>query len=94
MVAYLIAIREKLHDEAPLERYAQIAATAPREKLTRRARYGYHDVLEGAACEGVSMVEFPTVADARAWYDSPEYQRARQYRRQAGDYRVVIVEGL
>lgn len=94
MPAYIIAIRERLHDKAPLESYAALAATAPREALTRRARYGHFEVLEGPDCDGVSMVEFPTVEAARSWYDSPEYTAARAFRRQAGDYRVLLVEGL
>ncbi|WP_420144137.1 DUF1330 domain-containing protein [Sphingobium sp.] len=94
MAAYIIVIREKIHDPAPLDRYAQIAATAPRDQLNRLARYGHHEVVEGAGCEGVAILEFPDMAQARAWYGSPQYQEARQYRRQAGDYRVMIVEGL
>lgn len=94
MPAYIIAIRERLHDKAPLESYAAVAATAPREALTPRARYGHVEVLEGPGCDGVSMVEFPTIEAARAWYDSPEYSKARTFRRQAGDYRVLLVEGL
>ena len=94
MPAYIIAIRERLHDEGPLSSYAELAAKAPREALTRRARYGHVEVLEGPDCDGVSMVEFPTLEAARAWYNSPEYSEARAFRRQAGDYRVLLVEGL
>lgn len=94
MAAYVVVIRERMHDAAQLEPYAQKAATAPREKLTRLARYGALKVLEGPDCDGVAIMEFPSLADAEAWYNSPEYQEARPFRRQAGDYRVMIVEGL
>lgn len=94
MAAYIVVIRERLHDASKLEPYGQKAAAAPREKLTRLARYGTLKVLEGPDCDGVAIMEFPSLADAEAWYDSSEYQDARRFRREAGDYRVMIVEGV
>jgi DNA replication protein DnaC len=40
--------------------------------------YGPQQVLEGDAPEGVVIVEFPSTAAARAWYDSPAYQQVAQ----------------
>jgi uncharacterized protein (DUF1330 family) len=51
-------------------------------------------VKEGAGVEGVAIIEFPTFAEAKAWYESPVYQEASQHRFRGGDYDVVIVEGL
>ncbi|WP_446718995.1 DUF1330 domain-containing protein [Halomonas sp. SH5A2] len=34
------------------------------------------------------------MAAARAWYESPAYQEARQHRFQGADYRVFIVDGI
>jgi uncharacterized protein (DUF1330 family) len=35
-------------------------------------------VVEGESPSGhLSMVEFPSIEHARAWYDSPEYAQAR-----------------
>ena len=39
-------------------------------------------------------MQFPTIEDARAWYASPTYQEALAFRKDAADWRVVIVEGL
>jgi uncharacterized protein (DUF1330 family) len=39
-------------------------------------------------------VEFPTVADAKAWYDSPAYREVRQHRFLGADYRAVILDGI
>ena len=49
---------------------------------------------EGAEVEGVAIIEFPTFAEAKAWYESPGYQEASRHRFLGGDYDVVIVEGL
>ena len=51
-------------------------------------------VLEGPEVQGVVILEFPTVADAKAYYDSPAYREAREHRFKAADYRVLIVEGV
>jgi uncharacterized protein (DUF1330 family) len=56
--------------------------------------YGKYEVLEGAEVQGVVILEFPTVADAKAYYDSPAYREAREHRFKAADYRVLIVEGV
>ena len=42
----------------------------------------------------VLPLEFPTVADAQAWYQSPAYQAALPHRKKAADYRVIIVQGM
>lgn len=44
--------------------------------------------------DGAVVLEFPTVADARAWYESPLYQQALPHRLKGAEYRVFIVEGL
>lgn len=58
------------------------------------ARFGDCEVKEGAAVEGVAIIQFPTFAEAKAWYESPAYQKASQHRFRGGDYDIVIVEGL
>jgi uncharacterized protein (DUF1330 family) len=42
----------------------------------------------------VVIVEFPTFAEAKAWYDSPAYREVRRHRFLGSDYRAVIVEGV
>jgi uncharacterized protein (DUF1330 family) len=56
--------------------------------------YGAVEGLEGPAPDGVVMLQFPTMEDAKAWYNSPGYQTALDYRRRAGEYHAFIVEGL
>jgi uncharacterized protein (DUF1330 family) len=58
------------------------------------AAYGEQEVLEGKPAEGVVIVEFPTFAEAKAWYDSPAYREAREHRFKGADYRAIIVEGV
>jgi uncharacterized protein (DUF1330 family) len=50
--------------------------------------------LEGPAVDGAVVVRFPTMAEAKAAYDSPLYQEALQHRLRGAKYRVFIVEGI
>lgn len=58
------------------------------------ARGGAITRLEGEWAPGrLVVVEFPDVAAAQAWYESPEYQAARKVRQGAARFSAVIVEG-
>jgi len=95
MPAYVIFTRTRTRDSAQLELYAkQAPAFLAGHEGTYRARFGRCETREGAAVEGVGMLEFPTFEAAQAWYDSPAYQQASQHRYRGADYNVVIVEGL
>ena len=58
------------------------------------AAYGGIQTMEGAPSEGVVLLEFPTMAAAKAWYDGPAYREARELRFKGADYRVLFFEGL
>lgn len=40
------------------------------------------------------LLRFPDEAEARRWYESPEYQAIAQHRWRASKASVVVVEGL
>ncbi len=95
MPAYIVFIREKTIDKSELETYWQKAPAAMEGQPIRAlAAYGPHVTLEGPDVEGVVIAEFPTVEDAREWYDSPAYQAAAQHRFRGAVYRGLIVEGV
>ena len=95
MAAYMILIREKLRDAEAMKRYAEGAGEARHgHDLKPLAFYGACETLEGAAADGVVVIEFPDRAAAKAWYESPAYAAAREHRFQGADYRVILVDGL
>lgn len=49
-------------------------------------------VLEGDPLDEVIILEFPSVAEARDWYDSPEYQHAISLRAPVSETFSFIVE--
>ena len=95
MSAYMVFIREKTLDQPELEAYwAKISATLEGRPIKILAAYGRHVTLEGPEVEGVVIAEFPTLEEARAWYDSPAYQEVAQHRFRGAVYRGLIVEGV
>jgi uncharacterized protein (DUF1330 family) len=40
------------------------------------------------------VLEFDTVEQAKAWYDSPEYQAARRAREGAMLMKALVIEGV
>lgn len=48
---------------------------------------------EGAPTKRIVMIEFPSMAQAQAWYDSPAYEALRPVRQSASTARVYIVQG-
>jgi uncharacterized protein (DUF1330 family) len=95
-VAYIISAVEGFKDEATVRRYSELAGPAI-------SRFGGHfivsnaeaRVVEGESSSGrLSMVEFPSIEVARAWYDSPEYADARTLTPDTFNGRLLLfVEG-
>jgi uncharacterized protein (DUF1330 family) len=96
MAAYAVFIREEeVRDPAEMATYAATARGAGGDfKLTSLVTYGAIEALEGAPADGMVILQFPTVEDAKAWYNSPGYQKALPHRMKAADYRVMIVQGV
>ena len=95
MPAFMVFTRERMRDEKEYEIYKQKNRIAMQGlPIKKHVLYGKFKMLEGAEVQGVVILEFPTVADAEAYYDSPAYREAREHRFKAADYRVIIVEGI
>lgn len=96
MAAFMIFLREgAVFNQLEMEAYQQSNRDNTDDfKLKPLVVYGDFDTLEGEAPDGVVVLEFPSVEDARAWYHSPGYQAALAHRKRAANYRVILVEGL
>jgi uncharacterized protein (DUF1330 family) len=83
-------------DPEAFEAYKTLSTTALAAHGGRYlARGGAASLLEGAGTPSrVTLLEFPDLATAKAWYDSPEYMEARAARAEAATGRFVVVEGL
>jgi len=95
MSAYMIFTRDKTLDERELAAYAKdVPATLAGHEAKVRVLYGPHEDLEGAPTEGTVILEFPSIAAAKAWYESPAYREVREHRFKGATYRVTLVQGV
>jgi uncharacterized protein (DUF1330 family) len=95
MAAFIVLIREKTRDQSEIDTYMPKAkASFEGHPVTMLARLGSQEVLEGPEPEGVFILSFPSLKDAKAWYDSPAYKEARKHRFLGADYRTILVEGV
>lgn len=95
MKAYLIFVRRALTDPAEMALYGdKVPASLGGHDIKVLARYGRIEALEGPPTEGAVVLEFKTMAEARAWYGSEAYQAAAVHRRLGSDYDVLLIEGV
>jgi uncharacterized protein (DUF1330 family) len=95
MAAYVISDLEPL-DPVLIAEYRALAQVTI-------AQYGGRYLVRGGAVEPVEggwtpqnivVVEFPSMAQAREWYRSPEYAKALVVRRHALNRRLIFVDGV
>ncbi len=95
MSAYIVYVRDRITDPEEFKKYEEIApAASVGHPITPLAFYGTVETLEGNPVDGAVILEFPTVADAKASYNSPLYQEALKHRLKGAKYRVFIIEGI
>ena len=95
MAAYIVSNVE-VFDENAYGEYGKLAPDAiARYGGEFLARGGAADVLEGNwKAHRVVIIRFDNAEQAKAMYDSPEYQAAREKRLGAADFNMMVVDGL
>ena len=95
MPAYMIALNRGVHDRQKLEDYWRAAGPTFEGRGAKfLSVYTPLTPLESVGrLEGVVLIEFPDVAAAKAWYESPAYQKAKQHRDGAADAEFFIIDG-
>ena len=95
MSAYVI-VQVDVKDPTRYEDYKKMVPPSL-EKFGGRfiVRGGRTHTLEGDwAPKRFVMVEFPSVEQAKAWWDSPEYRAARDLRWATAESQLIIAEGI
>lgn len=95
MAAYVI-VDVVVNDPEGFAPYSEMApATVAAYDGKYLARGGALTSLEGGWDPlRISVLEFPTVERARAWWDSAEYAEAKTVRQRTTDTKMIIVEGI
>ena len=96
MAAYAIFIREGavIDPEAMAKYQSGNRSGPPNPEMKALTVYGAMEQLEGEACDGMVILEFPDKQAAKDWYYSEDYQARVPFRQQAAPYRALIIEGL
>jgi uncharacterized protein (DUF1330 family) len=96
MAAYVIADVTITDPEAYREYTRQVEATSVRfgGRYLVQGATSHPEVAEGEwAPTRITVLEFPSMDQAKAWYDSSEYVAIRGIRQRASDSRLIFVHG-
>lgn len=95
MSAYFLFDNLEITEPAKLEAYKAKASELVEKYNGRYAVLGgATEQLEGDWKPNFPvMIEFPDVAQARAWYFSDEYRKLKALRQSAGRFNAVLIDG-
>lgn len=95
MAAYVI-VDIDIADPGQYDEYKKVAGPTVGAHGGRYvARGGKMHPLEGDWHPGrIVVLEFPTADKAKAWWDSPDYRKARSIRHACARSRMIVVEGV
>jgi uncharacterized protein (DUF1330 family) len=95
MAAYVIGDVDVHDPEAYVEYRKLVAPTIEKYGGRFLVRGGPHEVIEGDQVpHRIVVLEFESVAQAKAWHSSEEYAPAIAIRQKAATSNVIIVEGV
>ena len=96
MAAYVFAEIEIINPEGYKEYSAQVPATI--------AKYGGRFLVRGGNAESLEgewqvarrrvLLEFPSVEQAKRWWDSTEYEKPKALRKANSNGRLILLEGV
>ena len=96
MPAYVIGAVQ-MRDPSWLDEYGpKVAALVEKHGGQYKVRGGDMESLEGSTPlpSAVVILEFPTMEQARAWYNDPDYAPMIKLRQSGSDADLVLIDGL
>ncbi|MBB4577566.1 DUF1330 domain-containing protein [Rhizobium lentis] len=92
--AYMIGSYD-IRDEAGFQKYIEAAAPLVRQYGGRVIVYnpGPKPIVEGEPRSVIAIAEFPSLAEAERYYNSPEYTAARKFFTDSTEGWRIITEG-
>lgn len=95
MAAYVLVDISETDPERAARYRAMSGPSVERHGGHFLARGGAIHVLEGDwQPERLVVIEFTSAEAAQAWFESEDYRQARAVRAGAGDWRMVVVDGI
>lgn len=95
MAAYII-VDLTVTDQPTMDEYRKrVPATVAQYGGRFLVRGGAHETVEGDwKPNRVVVLEFPSIEQAKRWYDSEEYREPKAMRLRAGRANMIMVEGV
>lgn len=94
MTAYIVAHID-VTNPAQYEQYKVLSSLAMKAYDAKLlVRGGEEIVMEGNSLKRTVIMEFPNVKAAQAFYNSPQYRRARNAREGAAKVDMCIIQGV
>jgi uncharacterized protein (DUF1330 family) len=95
MAAYVI-VDLTVTDQPTMDEYRKLVpATLAKYDGRFLVRGGAHQTVEGDwKPNRVVVLEFPSMEQAKRWYDSEEYREPKAMRLRAGRANLIMVEGV
>jgi uncharacterized protein (DUF1330 family) len=95
MPVYVI-VQGKIEDRASLDQYVAKAGPTIAPHQGRLLAYAEEpEVIEGTLEHPRTvLIEFPSAKEARAWYNSPEYQEIVSLRLKGAPGTLIVVKGV
>jgi Protein of unknown function (DUF1330). len=95
MSAYIILIRKELKNKDEMKTYTTLARQASQGFSAEPIVFMDNRLLwKIYESDGVAIIKFDTMQEAQDWYHSDAYQQAKKHRDLAGEYIVILTEGL
>lgn len=95
MTAYVV-VEVEVTDPATYEEYKKLTPAS-------LASYGGRFIVRGGAWETLEgdwkpnrtvVLEFPSAEQAKAWWNSPGYAKAKAIRQRAANTKMIVLEGF
>lgn len=95
MAAYVL-VEVEVTDPTTYEEYKQLTpASLAAYEGKFVVRGGAYETLEGDwKPNRMVVLEFPSVEQAKAWWNSPEYSKAKAIRQRAANTKMIVLEGF
>jgi uncharacterized protein (DUF1330 family) len=94
MAGYVVAQNSGWNNQAAFEEYRTKVDATIKQYGGRFLVRGSGESLEGDWHPRLVVIEFPSAAQARTWYDSPEYCPLRELRQRSAETQLIIVDGV
>jgi uncharacterized protein (DUF1330 family) len=94
--AYQISLEEVSNPEGIEKEYHPLASAASQKYGSRHIANGLAVSIDGTQPKNLLVIinQWDSIEQIQAWYNSPEYQKAREVGNKYAKFQIMAVEGL